>query len=1295
MQHLSNVATGNSLLRFTPMSSTGRGLSTVVDMTYNSLENKSESPIGPNFSLSISGLTRFGNPLDIHPNKADEIGGNAKRYIDFTDGDGTTHRFIGRQAGDGTVAWEEPAGVHLYLRVFSTTDGTRKWAITRPDRVTYFFDADGYPTGTQDKNGNRIAYTLEATPPGEDPGGPKKRITAVTDAAGTTSTPAPNRKYTITYWSKAEASKSKVRGKIRKIVDHSGSETTFAYYDDGNLLRVAQTGGVKADGSRLESRAWYFTYTTPSGDGPAIPAAADRQQPNPKTSSQSSRIFSVRDPRKRETTFTYLGSGNGNDRWKLASRTDRANAVTAYAYDDVNRVTTVTAPLDRVSKYAYDTDGKVTKTTNPKNEDTTVLWNADRHVEKVTQPTGRFTEYAYNANGQVTETFDELRNRTSLTYEDIPVDANDVAGKWKAGRTIPHISQLKTKTQPKGTATVSPTDDYQWRFDYDAKGNVLTTTDPTGAATGYAYNPDGTVISSTDPNKNPTQFKAYDPSGQPTEIVDAENRTTLLGYDDDGFLRWSQDPKHFGETGANPREYRSYFDYDTWHRMGRQSAPLSTKDRRGTLIWTGVNFDSNDNVLVSAAPHYGAQDDGSGAKTRMEYDVMDRQERVFGPDTSADPMGERWRYSYDLAGRMIQATDPRGMADLSSDKDGTTTIEYDELDRSIKQSRYEVEGGAVKSTLNSFQCYDLAGDLRAVVPPEAKATSVDCSNLAGLPRATTMEYDAAHRLKVTTNALGQKSETEYDANDQPTASTDAGGSRTTTEYDQRGMPVVQKQPFDTGRELVTKSEYDAAGNLLRQISPRAWDASTDKQTFSSYVTSFKYNRVDDLTRTALPTAAGDTPLYVHQAYDANGTVSATTMPGTEADSINQVAPDRKTQLSYFDPGWIATNTDKGKPTVRFEYTAEGWQTSRTPDKATGGPDLAKQQTSEYYPDGMLKEERISGDGLNSAVNKYSYDPNNNPVESNTATGIDEATKQSPYSVASSYDSLDRLIKTRQKQKTDANFKVSTFGYDLNANLTSRLQGREETEVGATVKPGRAETFTYDVGDRLESQLDQGETSAKTDDRRIATKYFPQGWEQKQTVEQSDANGAFSVKRVTTSDYFLNGKLKALTTTNGAGEIKESHSLSYLDAANTYVNGNPITDKFKLMGPNATAPCRLTECTTSYEYDPRDRLLKERTVGPDTPKETTFEVDPAGNVSGRTTPAPAGSTRSTTPTTPTASRPRSTPATPRARSSSSTTASATWSARPPRLAPRRTASRPRTPPRVRRWSRVTPTTRTRA
>ncbi|HSR24886.1 MAG TPA: Ig-like domain-containing protein, partial [Candidatus Eisenbacteria bacterium] len=103
MLGLVNVANGNLLARWSPFSQPGRGLATVAGLTYNSLEDQSHSPAGNNWSLSLSTLTRLGEPLDIHPNMADTISGRSSKYIQFVDGDGTPHRFDGTTNPDGTT----------------------------------------------------------------------------------------------------------------------------------------------------------------------------------------------------------------------------------------------------------------------------------------------------------------------------------------------------------------------------------------------------------------------------------------------------------------------------------------------------------------------------------------------------------------------------------------------------------------------------------------------------------------------------------------------------------------------------------------------------------------------------------------------------------------------------------------------------------------------------------------------------------------------------------------------------------------------------------------------------------------------------------------------------------------------------------------------------------------------------------------------------------------------------------------------------------------------------------------
>lgn len=102
--------------------------------------------------------------------------------------------------------------------------------------------------------------------------------------------------------------------------------------------------------------------------------------------------------------------------------------------------------------------------------------------------------------------WDPLRNRTQLEYTDLAVDAADAPAVWRPGRTTPHLSQLVRKTDPNGTATTSPTDDYQWTFGCDARGNLTSSLDPEGrrrtpqTPATLAHNADGTLASTTDPN---------------------------------------------------------------------------------------------------------------------------------------------------------------------------------------------------------------------------------------------------------------------------------------------------------------------------------------------------------------------------------------------------------------------------------------------------------------------------------------------------------------------------------------------------------------------------------------------------------------------------------------------------------------------------------------------------------------------------------------------------------------------------------------------------------------------------
>ncbi|HEX2084376.1 MAG TPA: LamG-like jellyroll fold domain-containing protein [Solirubrobacteraceae bacterium] len=1255
LQHLVNLASSNSLLRWTPFDAPGRGLSTVLDLTYNSLEDHSRSPAGNNWSVAISGLVPLGSQLDIHPNKADTIGGNPNnKWVELTDADGTVLRFDGKTATDGvSTYYQEPPGVNLYLRPTGSSDPARRWAVTKPDRTTFYFDGDGFPTSVEDNNGNRLTFVLETTPPGADPGGPKKRVTAVRDAGG--------RSFTIEYYSKSDVKKAHVRGKIKRILDHTSSALEFEYYQDGNLRRLVQKGGT-SDGMTVPDRRMTFTYTTSNGAGPAIPLAADRRNPEPRTPNQSTRLYSVVDPRDNETTFAYVGPGGGQDRWRLISRTDRMGRTTSFSWNGTTRTATVARPLGRTSKYVFDAAGSVTAITNPKDETTNVSWTSDRQVHKVTEPlnpeTGRraYIEFGYDQNGYLTDTWTETRHRTELRYDYVAADANDVSGKWAAGRTQAHISQLRTKTDPKGVETATPTTDFQWSFEYDAKGNITKVTDPEQRKLGkfqqFAYDASGNgdLRVSTDALGHVTKYDNYDANGLAQTVTDPLNRVTRLTYNADGLLTAIQDPRHAAYVGGTPAHYRTQLYYDPFHRMGRQSAPKSTQLLPGTLLWTGAEFDLNDNVIKEVGPHLGAQFTGGDAKTGIvtrTYDAMDRERTSVGPDANPAPgttsplIPDKTSFDYDDADRLQKVTSPKGNQ-TARDNDYSVQFDYDSLDRVIREIHHELDAaGAIKASKIEHHCYDVVGNLRSTTSPRAGAATVTCSPYADKPFTTKLTYDDAHLPLTRTDPEGNRTELEYDANGNAFRQTDPDNAgktsprRRTWKYDERDAPVEVITPFDSGtRDVVQQFTYDAEGNLKSKISERAYDADADKANITEYVELYEYDDADQLVKTTLPTRGTEPAQYVHQRYDANGNQSELSLPTTTnldwrtAPTLSAISSKLKTVSTHFDTGWVRTTETPGRPRATFDYTPEGWQAERTTPTRTG------RWTYDKNGEPLVVER---DDREASKKDTYSYDANDNLLTADNTIGSD-ATIEKSINVTAAYDGFDRPNLVTQKKEGD-NRRVTDLVYDLNDNVIESVQNKQLDANGAVVKKGRRELFTYDTADRVQRQIDEGRdgTANTSDDREVLTAFTPAGKEKQRKISKFtglDAAGKplfNELKQQTDWTHYENGLLKTLVTKTGSGEIKESHDVEYIDAG-VYMNGHRTKDTFILKGPNKTgAKCQGNnasglKCVTRYKYDARDRLIQEDRdrVGPSdtaaSTKTTKYTLDTLGNITDQEGPS---------------------------------------------------------------------------
>ena len=1242
LDSLVNVASGNLALNMTPWQLPGRGLASMLELTYNGLENHSHSPAGNNWSLAISSLTRFGTPLDIHPNNADSIAGVSDKMIGVTDGDGTLHVYTGTTNPDGTTTWTPPPGFNLYLRS-TTTDTTSPsyWALSRPDHVTFYYNYAGWPTSVVDKNGNTITFTETATPPGEDPGGPAYRITKVTDPGG--------RSITLTYYTKAQTDNAHQRGRISDITDYAGHVLHFDYYRDGNLLRITQRGGTNADGSFLPDRSWVFTYMNSPGTGPAIPNAADRVNPDPKTPNEDSQIYSVRDPRGDETTYAYyLNSDGPNLAGRVKTLTDRDGNTTSYGYDLANSVTTVTDPLGHATKYTYDGSGRVTMITNPLGQNTSQAWTADNKVRQITEDNGAIRSYSYNANGFLTDYTDQDGNHTVLSYLNRPLDSTDTGTHW---------SLLAAKTAPNGT--VQGGSGFQWQFSYDAAGNLITAQDPLGNQTHYCYNlgtapscnpandpsSPGTVESVTDFNGNTTVYANYDPSGQPQKVTDPLGRVTQFGFDADGNLLFTQDPLHAGDSGSDTRSYRTVYDYDSFNRLGRVSQPKSTALDRGTLIWTDSSYDPDNNVTAVQDAHYGQQDAGDGAVTSHSYDPMDRLTLTTTPDTQADPTGQRTRMAYDAAGRLTSVVLPMGVLSGTA-KDHTTSYGYDAASELTSQTQYAVNSsGTVTDTRVTYYCYDDVGNTVSVTAPNAQLPNPPACPATSVPNTTFYAYDNAHQRMSVTDPNGNTHSVVYDGDGNVTQSTDANGNTTVSTYDQKDQLIKVVAPFvHGGRTTTTEYVYDANGNKIKDISPRAYDVSPDKITFTNYVTGYSYDADNELVTQATPTDASTPAAYIHYYYDAGGRQTGVSLPVTQDQAhAAEVPADAITSYSYFDQGWIATSQDPAAPAaVHFDYTAQGWQTTRIPENPSGGLDTALEQNWTYYPDGKTATYTDQG----GQASTYHYDADNNLTYATTAHGL-TGPGQSPIEIYADYTPFDQLAATHYRPTSSSTYTGTAYTYDHDGNVTERDDNAQQTLASVTKNgqgvpvswtftqtgPPDVNTMTYDPADWLKTQNDKGTTSSCTADKRIDTTWTPNGQEATSTINIADSSCTYSPRQATAWAYFDNGLLHTQSTTNGNGTVLETHTLDY-QANGIYMNGNRTSDAYSLNGPGSTACTGTTPaCTASYSYNARDQLVSAADGHGGT---TTYTYDQAadladpsiqaGNITTQT--SPAGTTTST-------------------------------------------------------------------
>ena len=1283
-----NLATGNAVWHKVPIVDPGRGLSTVVNLTYNSFDYPATGDIlaqtdsrlaaldydeaGLGFSLGISGLSRVNEPLTgVRSLLPAPLGtSTAPGSITLVDPDGTAHAFALNvdEALAGRLVYDPPPGVNLRLREYDDVlaqlasgklpqEIKKAWAITRPDGVTYFYDALGFPTSIEDRNrqANKILYEYEnvlaetGAPCPLDPllnkqvvapGVCEPRLARVIDPAGADAPAGSDlrteRTLELNYYpTDALAAEA---GRIHEILDHKLIETGGGPKEKRKLVFSYRPGGLLASiteaANSSDSRTTSFGYDTPDlGEHPELET--------------------ITDPRGATTTLQYAPSQAlgelGRKATEITNRAGNTRHVTYGAPDgDDHVVTTVQDGRGESTSYELDDRDRPVKLTDALGTVTELEWDSDNNVVKLTEAANEasqkaVTSYAYNQNGLLTAQADPLGRTTYLFYENSAgVHRSTVAGD---DNTDGFVSDLVAIRRPTGSV---------WSFGLEpttatdgtptTTGNVVSRTDPLNHTATTTYSDHGEVTSETDEEGGRTTYSDFDPNGLPRQVVTPVGNQTgghpldnryLYVYDEVGNPLQVVDPRGADDLPPGPlagqvgegSPFTTTLDYDAFDELTREhvarcSAEPDCTTEQEQFITRTYAYDKNGNQTQLT--------DGNGDVTAMGYTPMDRLEQqtvaVGTPDEATT------RYCYDQEEGLVKRIAPVGVAqDCQSAEAYTTRFVLDELGRRVATVRQSTG----EDDLITSYAYDLRGNVVAMIDPRRNIRRTPEQAVSAAAQGTDLRmaylYDAADEL------------------------------------------VVQSED-PSGLNLRTAYRYDLNGNRVRVIAPRGLAGGADPATFTTCIHYDAADRVDGVidplgnytrygrddvgrivaeerpngTRT---TTNGD--YTVDYAYDANGELVSRSIPwrsgqyGMSDTQLDAIAVTYQRD-AVGDPIGI-TDARGNSFTNSFYDTGELRETERPSfwkldwsggtQGAGAAPPVAGDSPGGMTPAPGAEPAGLAPDpGVHFAAQAGGAQadlamPVGGPqlVE---RTGFEAQTAKEPAppdpSQPQSPGDFGRVDPEPLPDMLPLAGKT-TFAYDGEMRLAR-----------VTDTAGSSSQIAYDHVGRITQKrwqltsTDSIEHSYEYDDNGNLTDFAdgtiydgqPVAWhyeyDQFDRVIQERAPGAKSSPddtieaEVTDYSYDLNGNLTSRRTPRRAGDFSFSFAYDQVDrlltetnpAGETWAytydpNGNRVTE----TTPRGTATPAAGDFVYGYAYDPADRLIE---ITDPLGAQTRFSYDANGN-----------------------------------------------------------------------------------
>ena len=732
----------------------------------------------------------------------------------------------------------------------------------------------------------------------------------------------------------------------------------------------------------------------------------------------------VRIERIESRSFTYDANGN------RLSETDPLNRVTAYQYDELDRLVVETLP---------DPDGPLPAGTllSPR---TTTTYDGYGNVTSVLERRGnglnqRTTDYNYDRRNHRTEeildagvdvvnqdnivTTDYLNLTTQFVYDavgnlteklEMPRDAGyRVLDAGDAGFTI--------QSGVPGPANQSS--------DYD--GDSLLVAPPAGG------NP---VMYWRFDNLEPGAYRVLASwSGQPAATTNLIYRISDY-YDEASTASGSFFPLDSHDVDATgggsqrlPAGELRRFENGVWTNWKELSSGFVVHpDGPGSL---GVQF-----VAINQSVHADAiRIERIERRTSYEYDDLNRLVKQTDNATAVAAAERRVTVThYDAAGNVAKVeqnpgVDPRQIAALYA---------YDALGRVTSQTEQGLVDGSTQKRTTRYQ-YDAVGNQTAVIDPMLRMSRSEYDRLDRLVKSIDADPDGSGLLASHVTLFA------YDAAGQLIVKNNGGNLTVGAHeldlyaYDPQGR-LIRSQ---NGVGDVTRRSYDAAGNLAKLTDP------------AGNATTYVY---DGLDRLLTETTAAGTPSAAPRQffYDVNGNIQYSVDRNGRAILFTYDRLDR-----YASERWYAdlnlAKTDVAKWTIAMDKTYDDLGRvvrEQSTQKEVAGGAIVHRATDSYRYDGLDRVIEYSNQNLLIPAGPHSSGP---------------ALKQT---FAYAYDSSG-LTKTRE-QFIDGQFAANTKStYNAFGELAKLLDWKGGTNGPSSILDfnGLDAVFSY-LGDGSLSQIER-------------------------------------------------------------------------------------------------------------------------------------------------------------------------------------------------------------------------------